>query len=46
MSDIYRTLPDNAGEHWLKDTKKAVKKLKDTVRDPLLNESDSMKFKR
>lgn len=34
MADIYRTLPEDAGKGWLKDSKKIKSKLSDKVRDP------------
>lgn len=34
MADIYRTLPEDAGKEWLKDSKKIKSKLSDKVRDP------------
>lgn len=34
MADIYRSLPDEAGAGWLKDSKSGSETLKDGVRDP------------
>lgn len=34
MSDIYRTLPDDKGKDWLRDSRKMKEKISDKVRDP------------
>lgn len=34
MSDIYRTLPDDEGKDWLRDSRKMKEKISDKVRDP------------
>lgn len=34
MTDIYRTLPEDAAAGWLKDSRNVGKQLKDEVRDP------------
>lgn len=34
MSDIYRTLPEKAGEGWLRDSRQLDKRFVNKVRDP------------